>query len=93
MYSFWATVCFVKRFALCYRTVVCLSLLSCLRKWHISPPLFAHVYCGHGRPSQLLLSSCFFFCHVHVFFVFHLGLYYHYVMNKDVQKVPLMRFH
>ena len=25
-------------------------------------PLFlAHVYCGHGRPSQLLLSSCFAF--------------------------------
>jgi len=24
-----------------------------------APPLFtAHVYCGHGRPSQLLLSSC-----------------------------------
>jgi len=24
------------------------------------PPLFSvHVYCGHGRPSQLLLSSCF----------------------------------
>jgi len=24
-------------------------------------PLFsAHVYCGHGRPSQLLLSSCYF---------------------------------
>jgi len=22
------------------------------------PPLSAHVYCGHGRPSQLLLSSC-----------------------------------
>jgi len=23
------------------------------------PPLFsAHVYCVHGRPSQLLLSSC-----------------------------------
>jgi len=23
------------------------------------PPLFtAHVYCGHSRPSQLLLSSC-----------------------------------
>ena len=21
------------------------------------PPLSAHVYCGHGRPSQLLLSS------------------------------------
>ena len=25
------------------------------------PPLFsAHAYCGHGRPSQLLLSSCYF---------------------------------
>jgi len=24
-----------------------------------APPLFlAHVYCGHGRPSQLLLSYC-----------------------------------
>jgi len=24
------------------------------------PPLFsAHVYCGHGRPSQLLLSFCY----------------------------------
>jgi len=23
-------------------------------------PLFsAHVYCGHGRPSQLLLNSCY----------------------------------
>jgi len=27
-------------------------------------PLFsAHVYCGHGRPSQLLLSSCFTYRH------------------------------
>ena len=32
---------------------------SCLRMGHNSPPpLFAHVYCGHGRPSHLLLSSC-----------------------------------
>ena len=23
-----------------------------------STPLFAHVYCGHGRPSQIPLSSC-----------------------------------
>ena len=23
------------------------------------PAVFAHVYCGHGRPSQLLLSSCY----------------------------------
>ena len=22
------------------------------------PPLLGHVYCGHGRPSQLLLGSC-----------------------------------
>ena len=32
------------------------------RKGHSSPsPLFgpaAHIYCGHGRPSQLLVSSC-----------------------------------
>jgi len=32
---------------------------SCPRKGHSSLPLFsAHVYCGHGRLSQLLLSSC-----------------------------------
>jgi len=30
---------------------------SCPRKGHSTPPLFAHVCCGHGRPSQLL-SSC-----------------------------------
>jgi len=30
------------------------------RKRHTRPTQFlAHVYCGHGRPSQLLLSSCF----------------------------------
>jgi len=28
------------------------------RKGHSSPLYSAHVYCGHGRPSQLLLSSC-----------------------------------
>jgi len=22
------------------------------------PPITVHLYCGHGRPSQLLLSSC-----------------------------------
>ena len=33
---------------------------SSLLKGHSSPPLFsAHVYCGYGRPSQLLLSSCY----------------------------------
>jgi len=28
------------------------------RKGHGSPLFSANVYCGHGRPSQLLLSSC-----------------------------------
>jgi len=28
------------------------------RKGHSSPPLFGPCLCGHGRPSQLLLSSC-----------------------------------
>jgi len=28
------------------------------RKGHRTPLFSAHVYCGHGRPSQLLLSSC-----------------------------------
>jgi len=28
------------------------------RKGHSSPLFSAHVYCCHGRPSQLLLSSC-----------------------------------
>ena len=30
-----------------------------LRERGTAPPLLlGHVYCGHGRPSQLLLSSC-----------------------------------
>jgi len=28
------------------------------RKGHSTPLPFRPVYCGHGRPSQLLLSSC-----------------------------------
>ena len=33
------------------------------REWSTAAPsLFSvHVYCGHGRPSQILLSSCFNF--------------------------------
>jgi len=87
---------FVKRFALCYRTVVCPVCLSVTldycgqtagwikmplgreiglnpsnimlngdpahpyKRGTAAPPLFsAHVQCGHGRPSQLLLSSCY----------------------------------
>jgi len=34
--------------------------LSSPAKGAQQPPLFSvHVYCGHGRPSQLLLSPCF----------------------------------
>ena len=42
----------------------------CVRWGPSSPPkkgaeppsqFSAHVYCGHGRPSQLLLSSCWFY--------------------------------
>ena len=31
------------------------------RKGHSTSLFSAHVYCGHGRPSQLLLSSCLYF--------------------------------
>jgi len=31
---------------------------SSARKGTAAPIFSAHVYCGHGRPSQLLLSSC-----------------------------------
>ena len=33
------------------------------RKGHSSPLFSAHAYCGHGRPSQLLLSTCKDSCH------------------------------
>ena len=33
---------------------------SCPPKGHSTPLFSTHVYCGHGRPSQLLLSSCYF---------------------------------
>jgi len=40
--------------------------LSSPRKGHSSLPLFSdHVYYGHGRPSQLLLSSCSLAVFVH----------------------------
>jgi len=28
------------------------------QKWHSTPLVSAHVYGGHGRPSELLLSTC-----------------------------------
>jgi len=37
----------------------CIKLApSSARNGHRAPILSGHVYCGHGRPSQLLLSSC-----------------------------------
>ena len=32
------------------------------RKRHSSRLFSGHIYCGHGRPSQLLLSSCCVHC-------------------------------
>jgi len=33
------------------------------QKGHTAPLFSTHVYCGHGRPSQLLLSSCSQICY------------------------------
>jgi len=39
---------------------IVLDGVPAIRKRGIAAPLFsAHVYCGHGRPSELLLSSCY----------------------------------
>jgi len=38
---------------------IVLDGVPALRERDTATPLFSvHVYCGHGRPSQLLLSSC-----------------------------------
>ena len=38
---------------------IVLKGVPALRERVTAAPLFStHVYCGHGRPSQLLLSSC-----------------------------------
>ena len=34
---------------------------SSRKRGTVAPLFSAHVYCGHGRPSQLLLSSCCFY--------------------------------
>ena len=49
------------------------------RERGIAAPLFsAHVYYGHGRPSQLLLSSCQYFiaCYLLHSFIAFIGVYY-----------------
>jgi len=39
---------------------IILDGVPALREKGTAVPLFsAHVYCGHGRPSQLLLNPCF----------------------------------
>jgi len=49
-----------------------------------APALFlAHVCCDHGRPSQLLLSSCFFVCYVIVMYI----TYSKCDKNKHIQHV------
>jgi len=41
---------------------IVLDRVKALRERGTAAHLFsAHVYCGHGRPSQVLLSSCFSF--------------------------------
>jgi len=46
-----------------------------LRKTGTAAPIFsARVYCGHGRPSQLLLSSCLFFFASNRIFISHENL-------------------
>jgi len=45
---------------------IVLDGVSALRERGPAAPIFsAHVYCGHGRPSQLLLSSCKVRYHTH----------------------------
>ena len=45
---------------------VVLDGVPALRERGTAAPLFlVHVYCGHGRPSQLLLSSCLFLLFVY----------------------------
>jgi len=39
---------------------IVLDKVPALHETGTAAPLFsAHVYCGHGRPSQQLLSSCY----------------------------------
>jgi len=49
---------------------IVLDVLPAVPKRGTAAPLFsADVYCGHGRPSQLLLTSCFLcfpFCTVYI---------------------------
>jgi len=38
---------------------IVLDGVPALRERGTAAPFLAYVYCGHGRSSQLLLSSCF----------------------------------
>ena len=46
------------RLLICFRATVCKTLRHMLSV-HVCPVCITLLYCGHGRPSQLLLSSCY----------------------------------
>jgi len=60
------------------------------------PPVFgpylllflAHVYCGHGHPSRLLLSSCFTGCQPDLEFTYF--LYFHYIITIIRKLLPII---
>jgi len=37
---------------------IVLDVVPAVRERGTATPSFSHIYCGHGRPSQVLLSSC-----------------------------------
>ena len=59
------------------------------RKGHRSPLFLAHVYCGHGRPSPLLLSSCFEYCVVTLMHCIICALYESLFVNNKSRNIDL----
>jgi len=58
---------------------IVLDVLPAVREGGTAAPLFsAHIYCGHGRSSQLLLSSfySFVYCVILVFLLLHTCVFY-----------------
>ena len=63
------------------------------RKEHNSPLFSAHVYCGHRRPSQVLLSSCSVTLYIYLFgrpFVKRFTLSYRIVVCLSCLSVTLV---
>jgi len=60
----------------------CIRRVPALRETGTAAPIFsARVYCGHGRPSQLLLSSCFTYFST-VSACSSMTLYIEYIINR-----------